>query len=176
MHRKKNNITIDIAVKNVQDVFQQFSQHPFGNRALSKEFEEYICSSIKNYNLKDDLSLVVYVPSIFNESDVIKSAVRTHFKLKAKETSLYLKYQFKQWIINMIIGTLFLVLCLILVEILETFSYINVVKIIKESLLIIGWVALWEPLTFILFGWRTIKRDKLFYTKLSNISISILKW
>jgi hypothetical protein len=166
-NRTRKIIDIDIMIENIKDIFQY-------NNSLNKEFEEYIFNSIKNYDLDKNIRLKIHVYKKEDSYDNLKLAIQNHFQFRTKQISLQLKQQFKQWIINMIIGILFLVLCLILVEILDMFSYINIIKILKESLLIIGWVALWEPVTFILFGWRIIKRDELLYKKLSNITINIV--
>jgi hypothetical protein len=172
----KDITLIDIVVKNTKDIFQQFGHSPLGSNILNRDFEDYILTAAKSCPLEKKIGLAVYMPCSLGEEKLIEPAIHKHFENRARQTSLHLKEQFKQWAVNMVIGVLFLVLCLILVEILEVFSYINIIKIIKESLLIIGWVALWEPVTFILFGWRIIKRDKLLYKKLARMPISIEKW
>lgn len=161
-------VNIDIFIKNPKDIFEGF-----GGNILNRDFEEYIFNSVRNYSLDKKIELIIYPSRESFEADLIKSSIHRHFDYRAKELGLQLRRQFFQWTVNMVIGVLFLVLCLILVEILEVFSYINIIKIIKESLLIIGWVALWEPVSFILFGWKTIKRDKLVCSKLSNITVSV---
>lgn len=173
----QNVVSIDIVIKNIKDMFQKFGTNSIECCALNRDFEEYILNSIKSYNLERAVKLNIYVSSREDSSDIdsLQSIIHKHFHNRAWEANLQLRQQINQWIVNMIIGVLFLVLCLILVEILGVFSYINIIKILKESLLIIGWVALWEPITFILFGWRNLKRDRLYHKKLSNISISIVK-
>jgi hypothetical protein len=168
-NREEKVINIDIMIKDTKDIIQQF-----GCTTLNREFEDYIFNSAKNYALDKKITFIIHIPKEEKDSDLIKHTIHKHFSYKVKEISLQLNQQLYQWIINMIIGILFLVLCLILVEVLEVFSHINIIKIIKESLLIIGWVALWEPVSFILFGWRIKKRDKLFCEKLSSIPVSFV--
>jgi hypothetical protein len=170
-NREGKVININIMIKNTKDIFQQF-----GCNTLNREFEDYIFNSAKNYSIDKKIKLIIHIPKEEKDIELIKHTIHEHFAYKTKEINLQLNQQFYQWIINMIIGILFLVLCLILVEVLEVFSHINIIKIIKESLLIIGWVALWEPVSFILFGWRAKKRDKLFCEKLSSISVSFVSY
>lgn len=164
---------IKVIVNDTKDIFEKLGYRSLDDRVLNEGFETYIMNSIKNYPLKSKVSLII---SFMKEDDYIditsiKKAIHTHFKYKAEEKNLSLKEQFRQWMTNMTIGLLFLILCIILVEVLGRFSDTNLVKIIKESLLIIGWVALWEPITFILFGWRNEKRSIYYYEKLSQIDI-----
>jgi hypothetical protein len=176
LYEAEKNDVINISIKSSDDIFQSFGIIPFGESMLNREFECYIFNMIKKYSVRKKLKLVFQIPLGEKNLDLLQGTIHTHFKYKAKESDMLLKLQFKNWVINMIIGILFLVLCLILVGILEVFSYISLIKIMKESLLIIGWVALWEPLTFILFGWRAAKREKLYYEKLSNIPVFIVKY
>lgn len=164
---------ISINVKNAKDMFEQFGYRSNNGCTLKNEFERFIFNSIRNYPLNKKLRLLIQVQNSKNEANTgeLEEIIHTHFYYRAKEADLFLKQQFKQWVINMVIGILFLILCLILVEVLNPFTYINFVNIVKESLLIIGWVALWEPVTFILFGWRSIKANTLYYRKICTTPI-----
>jgi hypothetical protein len=174
---KNEAVEIEVIVKDSKDIYEQYGFRSLVDKALNADLESYIMSSIKNYPLKRKVNIVISFIIEGENMDIskIEKIIQTHFKFKAEEMDLSLKQQFRQWKINMTIGVLFLILCLILVEVLEQFSPTNIVKIIKESLLIIGWVALWEPITFILFGWRNIKANKLYYEKLSHIGIMAKK-
>lgn len=164
---------IKVIVKDTKDIFEHFGFRSLEDKVMNAGLETYIISSIKNYPLNKTIKIIISFVQEREQIDIssIERTIHTHFKYKAEEIELNLKQQFRQWKINMSIGILFLILCLILVEVLERFSPTNIVKILKESLLIIGWVALWEPITFILFGWRTIKRNKLYYQKLSEVPV-----
>lgn len=168
---------INVIVKDSKDIFEHFGFRSLEDKVMNAGLETYIISSIKNYPIKRKVNIIISFVQEREEVDIssIEKTIHTHFKYKAEETNLNLKQQFRQWKINMTIGILFLILCLILVEVLERFSPTNIVKILKESLLIIGWVALWEPITFILFGWRAVKRNMLYYEKLSHVAIAIEK-
>lgn len=170
-------VEINVDVKNIEDLFKNNESIASIEERLGKAIEDYLFKSIKCYPLGQRVRLLIIIKEnqkLFKEQDIAE-IIHSHFCYKVKETEIFLKQQFRQWSINFIIGILFLVLCLIVSEILEKFSYIGIIKIIKESLLIIGWVALWEPVTFILFGWRIIKKDKLYYKKLCDIPIEVIE-
>jgi hypothetical protein len=174
MYDGKAAIRIHIRIRTVDDILRHFDYRYLNESRINLELEEYIFKEVKCYPLNKRIFLVVHMCSGgSNNNSMINEVVHSHFGSKVKEAELFLKHELSQWRINMFIGMLFLILCLILVEILESFSYIYVFNIVKESLLIIGWVALWEPLTFILFGWQPIKKDILYYKKLCNIIVKI---
>lgn len=170
-----NTAVINIEIKNVDTMLKNDGNAASIEERLGRTIEEYLFKAVKCYPIKQKARLLIIVNEkrrTLVEKDIV-DIVHRHFRYKAKETEIFLKEQFRQWAVNSVIGILFLVLCIILGEILDKFTYIGLVKIIKESLLIIGWVALWEPVTFILFGWRVIKRDKLYFKKLSSIPIEV---
>ncbi|ERI93965.1 hypothetical protein HMPREF1982_01273 [Clostridiales bacterium oral taxon 876 str. F0540] len=168
---------LNIAVKNTEEIYQQFGYSSINENTISKDFEEYILGCVKNYPLEEKVKIVIHIrKKDEKELDSLDDHIHKHFCNKLADIELSLKQQFKEWKINMTIGILFLVLCLVLVQVLEAFQHINFMKIIKEGLIIIGWVALWEPVTFILFSWRNLRRDRLYYKKLCSIPISVVEY
>lgn len=179
MNKKQEDAAaIDVVIRDIEDVYKHYDYISLKAKTLNYELEEYIFKTIKNYPLYQNVKLIVRIPESNGEYEwnLLKKSIHEHFAYKAKEVDIFIKQQLKQWRINMLIGILFLILCLVLVEIFDKFSYIKVIRIIKESFLIVGWVALWEPLTFILFGYRSIRRDNLYYKKLSCIPITVERY
>lgn len=174
-HKEVAEINIDIKCK--EDLLKDNGSISSLQESLNKSIEEYLFKSIKCYpvNQKVDLLVIIKDGLTEKEKETVEKIIHCHFCYKLKEMNIFLKEQFRQWRINLFIGILFLILCLILGEVLDKFSYVKVMKMVKESLLIIGWVALWEPVSFILFGWRIARRDKQYCKKLCNIPIEVVE-
>lgn len=172
---QKTITTIEITVKSEADLYSDCNIINTSRKMLKESLEEHIFNIMKNHNINENIKLKVIIASKLGQDDcdLMKESIKKHFSYKEKETRLDLKQALKHWGINMLIGVLFLVLCLILVEVLEPFTYIKTLKIVKEGLLIVSWVALWEPITFILFNRRAMRRDINYYKKLSTIPIEI---
>ena len=170
-------IELNIDIKNINDLMKNDTNIASIQESLSKAIEEYLFKMVKCYPINQKIKLLIIIREGQRQRDdkEIERIIHSHFRYKVKETQIYLKEQVRQWGINFFIGILFLILCLIVGGLLDKFSYIAMVKIIKESLLIIGWVALWEPVSFILFGWRVINRDKNYYNKLCDIPIEVIE-
>ena len=170
-------IKLNIDIKNIDDLLKSDGSIASIEECLSKAIEEYLFKVVKCYPIRQKIKLLIIIKESKRQrrDEEISEIVHSHFCYKVKETQIFLKEQFRQWGINFFIGILFLILCLIIGGILDKFTHIGMIKIIKESLLIIGWVALWEPVSFILFGWRVINRDKNYYRKLCNVPIEIIE-
>lgn len=166
---------INVYVKGAESFFKQQTFFGFKERSLTTELEQYILNSMKVFPVKRRIKLVIHTQDkLAIDNKLVERTIHAHFTSKYIEAKSIYKQQLKNWVGNLIIGILFLILCLMLVEVFESFSYIKAVKIFKESLMIIGWVALWEPVTFILFQWRSIKKDKQYFRKLSTVPIVIV--
>lgn len=166
---------IDVFIKNFDDIYASSNYKSLSDASLNNKLEKYLLNSIANYNLNSKIHLVIHIPAhLFTKETLpINKLITYHFLNKTKETELHLKQKFKQWRINLLIGSLFLILCFILLELFSNDSNLRLIRMFRESLLIVGWVAIWEPITFILFGWHPIVKKKLLYKKLANSSVSV---
>lgn len=168
-------IDIEVFIRKNEDLITQKNYSSPLKKVINKELDDYIFFSAKQYSLNSNLNLVINICSavdILDETEII-SLIREHFNFMVKSTKLYLKQKFKQWKQNISIGGVFLIICLFMIEFVDSQNKTNFIRLVKESLLIMGWVALWEPITFILFGWEPIYRDQLLYEKLSTVPILI---
>lgn len=172
-NRKEYN-SIDIYIRSSNEIFKQFNfSSPMG-KVLRGDIESYIYESIKDFPENKKVILKVHMlTAIEKESAWVAEAIQKHFHLKLEENDRLVKRKFSHWCGNMIIGILFLIFCLMLVQLLDSLQDLNAVKIIKESLMIIGWVAIWEPTTFILFQWRGIKKSRSYYRRICSMPVFI---
>jgi hypothetical protein len=59
---------------------------------------------------------------------------------------------------SLLIGLGFLAQCLLGADILTDFPNNTFLRLLKESLLIAGWVAMWRPIQIFLYAWWPIVR------------------
>ena len=69
--------------------------------------------------------------------------------------------------------TLFLVSCLLASELLATLGQGTVSVIVKESLTIGGWVAMWRPLEIYLYDWWPVRDERRVLERLSRMSVRV---
>jgi hypothetical protein len=170
--------TIDVFIKTLDDLYNDSNYNTLRDNTLNSKLDKYLLNCARNYKLNKRITIVIHIPTNLMSNDIsnIKKIFIYHFSLKIKETELQLKQKFRQWKINLFIGATFLCLCFILLEWFSNESNMKIIKMFRESLLIVGWVALWEPISFILFGWHPIVKKKLYYKKLMNSPISIQRY
>jgi hypothetical protein len=73
------------------------------------------------------------------------------------------------------IGLSFLGMCLVVADVLDAGYASNAfLKLLKESLLIGGWVAMWRPMQIFLYGWWPIVRKRSVYRNLSQAIVQVV--
>jgi hypothetical protein len=75
---------------------------------------------------------------------------------------------------SLIIGLSFLTIALLSRQVVSTLANHLLAQIFADALLIIGWAAMWEPITVLLYELRPIIQQKKTYEKISRMEIEIL--
>jgi hypothetical protein len=75
----------------------------------------------------------------------------------------------------LVIGLAFLAACLFVGDRIAKALHGNgAAEIIRESLVIGGWVAMWRPLEIFLYEWVPIRRDRRLFERLSAMAVRIV--
>ena len=75
---------------------------------------------------------------------------------------------------SLLIGLMFLAACVLGGDwIAGRFHDSGSVQILRESLLIGGWVAMWRPLEIFLYDWWPIRNERRIYQRLSRMNVQI---
>ena len=76
---------------------------------------------------------------------------------------------------SLLIGLGFLALCLLSADILAaSFSNNTFLRLLTESLLIGGWVAMWRPMQIFLYEWWPIVRRGAIYRNLGRANVRVV--
>lgn len=166
-------VDINIKIKDFNSIITPFEYLGFEEYEINKELEDYLIRKISKY-MEDDICINLYIKKSNNSQlKNVKSLIKNHFTNRAYETEMNLKEKIKQWRVNLTIGFLFFILCLMLQKIVGPFTYIEIMRILNENLIIISWVALTEPMTFLFFGWQNFRRDIHKFNKISEAIINV---
>jgi len=163
---------------NLQDLDQFFNTidpSPFHEKDLDNDLEEFIVSWAKEYPLDEPVKLVVHLQNSHPDSDaqaIIERAVHNYFSYRADLSRRELRQLFRTGRISLIIGLSFLTGCLSAARMVVGFR-VPGWGIMRESLTIAGWVAMWHPMELYLYGWWPLRRAGRIYRKLSRIPVEV---
>jgi len=157
-------------------LFDSFDPAPFHEKELDPDAEEYIYNAVDEFPLKKPLEIMIHLPSAevsAENEDSLKKAIKNHFSYKKLLTEIELRRLLYQGRRNLIIALVFLFLCLLTIRLLSTIEESVIKTLFSEGLLIIGWVAMWNPIDIFLYGWWPIVHKRNVYQKIIDMDVSI---
>lgn len=150
---------------------------PFHERDLDDDAEEFIVGWAREFPRRDPVSLVVHVnqlPPHDNAQHLLETAVHNYFAYRAKLNWLQFRHLLKQGRTSLIIGLAFLSACMLTSQLLrhQTGTWLI---ILREGLIIAGWVAMWRPMEIFLYEWWPLLRGARLNEKLSRMRVELRK-
>lgn len=169
---------IEIKIKKIGQLFNSLDPSPFLEKALDETAFEYIVSSVAEHPLKSKQKIVIYMPrkTLRISSDDIKEAIHNHFKYKAMIAERSVRRKIQEGQLSFLIGGMFLALCLFISSIVSANYDTLFSNIIVEGLIISGWVAMWKPISNLLYDWWPAKKENNIYKKISRMDVEIVAY
>jgi hypothetical protein len=106
---------------------------------------------------------------------MVSRAVHHYFEYRAQLNRMEFRRLMQEGRKSLLIGLLFVSACLGIAELLARLSEGTMIKVLRESLTIGGWVALWRPLEIYLYDWWPLRRRGKVLTKLSQMPVEIVR-
>lgn len=169
-------LVIEIKLNSLMQLFDSFDPAPFHEKELDPDAEVYIYNAVDEFPLKKPLEIMIHLPLVevgAETEDSLKKAIKNHFSYKRLLTEIELRRLLYQGRRNLIIAFVFLFLCLLTIRLLSTLEESVIKTLFSEGLLIIGWVAMWEPINTFLYGWWPIVHKRNIYQKIIDMDVSI---
>ena len=146
-------ITVRIRIDSSNDFFNNFDPAPVERRRINPELEDYLTKWLSGKPSKGQVTIDISLSKDFPHSEEeVKSALRNHFERRAKKT---LRAHFREkakWAIYFLFGLIFLAACLFGSHIFHSNAAdYPFMKVLGQSLSIIGWVAIWEPASYFIY-------------------------
>lgn len=167
---------IEVRVKSAMQLFDARDPAPFHDRDLDDDFVEYIVSSVREFSMASTLKIVIYVEEVETNdlpSDSIREAIRSYFAYRIDLQRGDLKNFVKRAQLYLFIGLVILISCISVAQSLAIPSPPGPIGILREGIVIFGWVSIWKPIELILFDWYPLFEKLRFYKKILGTEIDI---
>jgi hypothetical protein len=179
MYRRENGrVLIEIKLSSVIQLFNSFDPAPFHEKELDSAAEHYIVETVKDFPVKTPFKIIIYLPADITGTDraqKIPQAIKNHFEYKMMVQDRKFRARFRHGRSTLLIGLTFLAIALIARQLISAnLSNHFLGQLFADALLIIGWAAMWEPITVLLYELWPIIQMKKVYEKISRMEISIL--
>jgi len=168
---------IEIHVAELKQLFNAIDPSPFRERDLDPKAEEFIVSWARDVPREASLALLVYLDrqaGLPDEAAILRDAIHEYFNQRAMATRRQLRQLFRVGRTSLAIGITVLALCLLAGNFAARMLSGNTLgELLKESLLIGGWVAMWKPMEMFLYDWWPIRAEARLFDRLSLIPVRI---
>lgn len=172
-----NCALIEVHVSDLKELFNSFDPTPFRKRDLDPDAEEFIAGWARDLPAHQDLGLLVHVDrehEVAGATETMRLAIRDHFGRRASEIRARLRLLFRNGRVALLIGLAVVAGSVLAGDLIETMlAESRFGSIIRESLLIGGWVAMWRPLEIFLYEWWPIRAEARLFDRLSTMSVRV---
>jgi hypothetical protein len=168
---------IEIHLSESKQLFNAIDPAPFCEKDLDPKAEEFIVDWARELPANAPLTLVVLLDrpaGLPDEAQVLRDAVGQYFGMRSQASRQRLKRLFKIGRTSLLIGLLFLAVTFALGEIIESaLEGQRIGELLRVSLAIGGWVAMWRPLEIFLYDWWPLRSERKLYDRLSAMPVRI---
>jgi hypothetical protein len=169
---------IEVHVSELGQIFNSLDPSPFHDKDLDADAEEFVVGWAKELPQDKSLALRIHLdkPNVTPEmARDLREAVHTFFARRSMLAGQRLRELFRVGRRSLVIGLVFLTICLVTGNwVAKTWADSRAPEIVRESLLIGGWVAMWRPLEIFLYGWWPIRRERRLFDRLSAMPVRIV--
>jgi len=162
----------------IAQLFNSMDPTPFLNKDLDPEAEAFIETWAFGYAPGSRFHITIHLeqwPSDGDPSEMLTGAIHNHFSFKAERTRSALKHLLRQGRMSLVIGLVFVSLCLSAADVIGNLGANTGLTIARESLTIVGWVAMWRPLQVFLYDWWPPQRQIRLYQMLGRAHIQVIQ-
>lgn len=167
---------IELNLRDIHQLFNSMDPSPFHDKDLDRGAEEFIVSWAREHPLDEPVTLRVHLERWPAEdpASLIRDAVHNYFAYRRDLTQLDLRRLLRQGRVSLTIGLLFLGACFIVREMLPQ-NPGHLMGYLRESLLIMGWVAMWKPMEIYLYEWWPLRREIRNFARLTAMPVEVVK-
>jgi len=165
---------VELRLDRISRLYNSLDPAPFQEKELDAAADEYIVGSAEDAG-RSPIRLVIMLPEAeiaLPEAAQVPTSIRNHFALREQSEHRKLRAEWRRGRTSLYIGLGFLMACLFARELLSA-SGTALSYVLDEGLLIAGWVALWGPLDFFLYGWWPIIVRRRLFGRLAQLDVEL---
>jgi hypothetical protein len=166
---------IELRLQELAQLFNSMDPTPFHHKDLDRDAEAFIESWALEFPQDSRFHITVHLGQMPPEDPtaLVAEAIHNYFDYKSELVRREVRVLLLEGRTSLMIGMGFLALCLLGAEALGTFATGTFLKVLRESLTIGGWVAMWRPMQIFLYEWWPLVRRSRIYRSLSRAQVHV---
>lgn len=168
---------IELRIGELRQLFNSIDPSPFHRRDLDPKAEEFIVGWAEDVPRDTPIALAVIVdrgPGRPDEATILRQAVHEYFASRAASARRRLRELLRRGRVSLAIGLAFLGASIAIGDALTNqVPASRLAGILRESLLIGGWVAMWRPIEVFLYDWWPIRSEARRHDRLAAMPVRL---
>jgi hypothetical protein len=167
---------IEVHVGELKQLFNAIDPSPFREKDLDTKVEEFIVGWAREVSPKALFALLVHLdrpPGLPEEAALLRDAIKEFFGLRAAGSRRRLRQLLRVGRTSLLIGLAFLTVLVLLSDVVGNAVGGRFGGVLREGLVIAGWVAMWRPLEIFLYDWWPIRDEARLLDRLSAMPVRI---
>ncbi len=167
---------IEVRVQELSQLFNSMDPTPFHHQDLDPDAEEFITGWAQEHPRDAELEILIHVTGGNPPADaeaLVSEALRNYFNYRATHAQREFRLLMQRGRRSLIIGLGFLASCLLLAEQIGHASVGTFATIVRESVIIGGWVAMWRPLEIFLYDWWPLTSRRRMFEQLARATVRV---
>lgn len=167
---------IEIKVRSPQQLFDARDPSPFRERDLDDDLVEYVVASAREIPSDDAIRIVIYVSEPEGKElnkiairDAIHEFLTYKIEIQHSELRAFLRRAQK----FMVLGMVTLIMCLSFAQSMTVPTPPGWIGILREGLVIFGWVSVWKPIELFMFDWYPLYEMRRLFIRLQSAEIDL---
>ena len=167
---------IQVHVTDLKQLFNPIDPSPPREKDLAAQSEDFIVAWARAAKREVRLALQVDVdtPASKEDASTVGDAVREFFHQRSLSASRRLSQLFRVGRTSLLIGIAALAVAVTVASLVERLPGDRAFgALLRETLVIGGWVAMWRPLEIFLYDWWPIRAERKLYERLSRMPVNV---
>lgn len=161
---EEDRYCIELRLRRIHQLFDGRDPSPFRERDLDDDAVDYFVGALEDLPRRAPVKVLIFVeealPEDLSEVAVVE-AIRAHFSYDELRLQREIRKHVRLGQISLLVGLTALVVLLTLAEIVTSSKGNGHLRqVVREGLVITGWVAMWRPLENLLYGWWPLWTDR----------------
>jgi hypothetical protein len=173
----RSTAVIEVRVPELGRLFSAIDPSPWHEKDLDGDAEEFIVGWAREEPRGAALELLVHVDrpaTAEDRTDQVRQAIRAFFTRRAARARWQLRALLRVGRTSLLIGIGVIAGFIVVGDVLVWWSDGGrLAEIVRESLMIGGWVAMWRPLEIFLYDWWPIRAEARLYDRLAVMPVTV---
>jgi hypothetical protein len=166
---------IELRVERIDQLFESLDPSPFHERDLDRNAAAFITDWARDLPEDLPLTILIHVGGAHGDgTEDVASAIRTYFGYHADAAGRDRRELFAMGRRYLMIGLVVLALCILGGQLAVVLLGPATGALIREGLIILGWVANWKPFQTFLYDWIPVVRRQRLLRRLAEARVELV--